>query len=148
MRKFLFRGKRINGDGWVEGGIDSNEDGNVFISRKRRYFPDTRDWDTADWYEKNPHYARSFYHVIPETVGQYIGLLDDKGKKIFEGDIVQTKQGRRYVVVWVSTYTYSGWDLKPISPTFCGCMKPEPLNIYKSDNLSVVGNIHDQVEAE
>lgn len=74
MREILFRGKRIDNEEWVEGGIYHNsEDGIVFIIK-----------DTCLGYHE-------FIEVIPETVGQFTGLYDkcDKnGTKIFEGDII------------------------------------------------------------
>ena len=32
-------------------------------------------------------------HVVPETVGEYTGRLDTRGKRIYEGDIVQYGTG-------------------------------------------------------
>ena len=118
MREILFRGKTVCDGDWVYGGITWNPS-------KKEVFIHT-EWDEGK--------------VIPETVGQYTGLCDKNGTKIFAGDIVKTKYGRLCEVRWFSSPCSQCWDLIPIEATQ---KAPDSYDVWASKNLEVVGNVHD-----
>lgn len=96
MREILFRGKQADGM-WVYGDLRKVEE-NAYIL----------DYDIGDdGVSQNPKIFDIAYPVDPATVGQFTGLTDKNGKRIFEGDILDC--GNR--IVYVKWHEKLGqWD--------------------------------------
>lgn len=114
-REINFRGQRIDNKEWVYGSLVMVCDGESL----KRYpcIVVSYNYDSFDWHE-----------VDKETVGQFIGLCDKKGKTIYEGDFIKNDKGVVYKVKYRNpmfileaengvtlgiNYNLSAWEVLP-----------------------------------
>jgi len=118
-RDIEFRGLTgsVKGDIWVYGTPYKVE--SLFSADERYYI-------------RNKHADERI--VDPKTIGQYTGLKDKNGKKIFEGDIVKSKYG-----VFKSKVEWND--------SFCGFFPfcNNDTGIF-ADECEVIGNIYENKE--
>ena len=122
MREILFRGKLVDNGEWVQG------------------YPCRYGWIGK---EKNyiiPNYTSVLFtaEINPETVGQYTGLTDKNGRKIFEGDIVWNSYNEDYGKV--------EWDNDTARFIITCSTFTVNFNSVWSEELEIVGNVFDTPE--
>jgi len=113
---------------WIEGNPIVTNDGTfIYFGNGHAY------WNNAEQCMQ----VENLLKVEPETVGQFTGLLDMNGKKIFEGDIFSLGDPNiLYIVQWHDT-GFSGKQIR--STSYVGLS-------YWRDRIEIVGNIHDNPE--
>jgi uncharacterized phage protein (TIGR01671 family) len=150
MREILFRAKRKDNGEWVYGDLLKNID---CIKIRER--------------ETDINRIAKSYEVIPETVGQFTGLTDENGKKIFEHDKVIYGERIDYdlfkesianpeeyngiydkeiiedVVVWCGGNGYPAFDLENHDME---CNAFSEISSSGDYVIEVIGNIHDNKE--
>lgn len=141
MREILFRGKRTDNGEWGKGYYTRLGDKYHYIL--------TGKLSVTKGFPEFEHFS-----VIPETVGQYIGLTDDHKNKIFDGDILRfTDTNLDYT--WTGVIRFGnpnggynwGWQIVPIGDVDVNTdillwVETELPNI----KCEIIGNIHDNPE--
>ena len=129
-RAILYRGARMEDGKFVYGSLvfvkendkSENELPHIVIS----YGPDTFDW----------------FEVEPETGGQYTGMTDKNGVKIFEGDIVRHIDTTRHVVEVVNSEVYFDTEMLEFGFRYSN----ELFHCQFNNEFEVIGNINDNKE--
>lgn len=117
MRNILFRGKRLDNEEWVYGSL--------LLIENLAYIYD------GDSCPSEVNFEYEFIAVDPATVGQYTGMKDRYGDRIWEGDLVE--HGDEVSAVFFDTEN-SCFDFKSSN---------DPFAAQFSCDYEILGNIHD-----
>lgn len=139
MREILFRGKRESDGKWLYGlYADDTVCGTDFpcIMPLRLNECDDEGEADGDW------------AVLKETVGQYTGLTDRNGTKIFEGDIVEFRRFKdtcaSKIIFNHKTAGFEFWWNVVVGAY--GEKATHQANMSVSHEINVIGNIYDNPE--
>lgn len=132
MREILFRGKAKNSGVWVQGKLLTNE--RIIIISDEEV-------------EKMPCFDMCDYQTLIDikTLGQYTGLKDKNGTKIFEGDIITFNKGRNLPNYICRNYLVE-WDERNVCFTRQNDISYKTLQKDMMVECEVIGNVYDNPE--
>lgn len=140
MREILFRGKKTDDKEWFHGNL-------LKLNKKTYLVPQNT------WFDYGR--LKVMVEVNPETVGQYTGLTDKNGKKIFEGDIICSLYMNCPKNEYIEKVTFFDGRFMAENATgscygkIAGENSPKHFTFDKSVYMiecEVIGNIHDNKE--
>lgn len=134
-REILFRGKRVDNGKWVYGFYGEFHNRPIHDAPNSCQIFELRE----DAYLCGSAIGGIWHEVIPSTIGQYTGLIDKNGTRIFEGDILKQK---RY---GMSEAPFSvDWNAEGAGWYFVD-VDGHTDELWQSicNSCTVVGNIHD-----
>lgn len=150
MREILFRGKSVNGIGWVEGSLRITTIQPADDAPFKHYEIE----DTTIGVFPNDFMSGICETVDPETVGQFTGLTDKNGKKAFEHDIIKHHFGDEVGVIKFGEYRnpfggdgfggHVGFYVDWVSGKVPQTLRKDLA--YWMKMTEVIGNIHDNPE--
>ena len=134
MREILFRAKRRDNGEWIYGYYQpvtpAREDIGVTLAviRDDGFLEDIR--------------------VDQETVGQYIGLVDKNGNKIFEYDVCRFREWSNGEMCWVGAVCYEHQQFVISGPSNKECESDFTLQMSRfiPRNIEIIGNIYDNTD--
>ena len=129
MHEILFRGKRTDNGEWVEGILFNAKEDIFIIPHGNEYSYDPIEGLAFDVYGCK---------VDPETVGQYTGLTDKNGVKIFEGDILTIENEGVYAAIKYNESNAAFYVEDEDHEDYLG-------EAWETD-VVIIGNIHDNPE--
>ena len=140
MREILFRGKRLDNGEWAEGYLYEHEPALVGIVSENDV-PEPSKWfiartGFADWNMPRPV---EFVEIDPSTVGQYTGMKDKNGKKVFEGDIIRKTNEGRHPQIFTANIRTNFRVNEEVYYSPCD-------HFTESCEYEIIGNIHDNPE--
>ena len=149
MREILFRGKQIDNGEWVYG-----------VPVKATSIDESEMLIIKSVFDCEEYACRGcdFEPVVLESIGEFTGLTDKNGKKIFEGDywidtddgendifVVEFRNGQFCFVIYgiCGALMPYGYDETAGGFGECDCV---PMTDFYVDKIEIIGNIHDNPE--